>query len=243
MNKCGRGEEEGGTDHSSSPPCFLQAVDPAYQGFLCRDDLLALLNELLEAERTGAKVARAMTADAGRWAGRKFPQGVGGGRSALLRHARGAYQTTGSGAQPAYRRLSRKGLCLGRHGRSTAIAQPRAGMGRPQAQGSASSYQRRSAAQRPRKHAFGPRDQHSQVRRDLDWPLGVRNAARCGSPSSFRRAPVSPRYAQPILRAVAGQATNARKRALSRFLATTVLTVGEQRMLPAEALLAYLSDI
>ncbi|MFZ1413158.1 MAG: DUF6306 domain-containing protein [Defluviicoccus sp.] len=65
MNKCGRGEEEGGTDLSSSPPCFLQVVDPAYQGYLGRDDLLALLNELLEAERAGAKVARTMTADAG----------------------------------------------------------------------------------------------------------------------------------------------------------------------------------
>ena len=38
MNKCGRGEEEGGTDLSSSPPCFLQVVDPAYQGYLLLPD-------------------------------------------------------------------------------------------------------------------------------------------------------------------------------------------------------------
>jgi hypothetical protein len=65
MNKCGRGEEEGGAAPSYSPPCLLNDVDPAYQGYLCRDDLLALLNALLEAERAGAKVARTMTANAG----------------------------------------------------------------------------------------------------------------------------------------------------------------------------------
>jgi hypothetical protein len=43
----------------------LRSVDPVYQGYLDRDQLLALLNELLEAERAGAKVARAITAEAG----------------------------------------------------------------------------------------------------------------------------------------------------------------------------------
>ena len=49
----------------SSPPCSLHSADPVYQGYLDRDQVLALLNELLEAERAGAKVARAITAEAG----------------------------------------------------------------------------------------------------------------------------------------------------------------------------------
>lgn len=49
----------------SSPPCSLHSADPVYQGYLDRDQVLALLNELLEAERAGAKVARAITAGAG----------------------------------------------------------------------------------------------------------------------------------------------------------------------------------
>ena len=57
------GQGTGGAP-SSSPPCYLNDVDPAYQGYLARNDLLVLLNELLEAERAGAKVARTMTADA-----------------------------------------------------------------------------------------------------------------------------------------------------------------------------------
>jgi len=51
------GQGTGGAP-SSSPPCYLNDVDPAYQGYLARNDLLVLLNELLEAERAGAKVAR-----------------------------------------------------------------------------------------------------------------------------------------------------------------------------------------
>lgn len=65
MNKCGRGSGEAGAASSSSPPCFLNDVDPAYQGYLGRNDLLMLLTELLEAERAGAKVSLTITADAG----------------------------------------------------------------------------------------------------------------------------------------------------------------------------------
>ncbi|QNT68772.1 DUF6306 domain-containing protein [Defluviicoccus vanus] len=49
---------------SSSPPCFLHDAEPAYQGYLERAQVLALLDELLEAERAGAKVARTLSADA-----------------------------------------------------------------------------------------------------------------------------------------------------------------------------------
>lgn len=44
----------------SSSPCYLDDADPAYQGYLVRDAVLEILNELLEAERAGAKVARTM---------------------------------------------------------------------------------------------------------------------------------------------------------------------------------------
>ncbi len=64
MHKQSKVREGPGAAPSSSPPCFLNSVDPAYQGYLGRNDLLALLNELLEAERAGAKIARTMTADA-----------------------------------------------------------------------------------------------------------------------------------------------------------------------------------
>jgi hypothetical protein len=40
----------------SSPPCFMHELDDAYLGYLGRGELLAMLNELLEAERAGAKV-------------------------------------------------------------------------------------------------------------------------------------------------------------------------------------------
>jgi hypothetical protein len=40
----------------SSPPCFMHELDDVSLGYIGRDELLALLNELLEAERAGAKV-------------------------------------------------------------------------------------------------------------------------------------------------------------------------------------------
>jgi hypothetical protein len=45
------------TESFSSPPCFLHEIDPSYLGYADRDEVLSLLNELLEAERAGAKVA------------------------------------------------------------------------------------------------------------------------------------------------------------------------------------------
>lgn len=41
----------------ASPPCFMHEVDSIYRGYLNRDEILALLNELLEGERAGAKLA------------------------------------------------------------------------------------------------------------------------------------------------------------------------------------------
>lgn len=40
----------------SSPPCFAGDGDDAYMGFADREEILAALNELLEAERAGARV-------------------------------------------------------------------------------------------------------------------------------------------------------------------------------------------
>jgi hypothetical protein len=39
----------------ASPPCFMHELDPAYLGFLSTDEILALLNLLLEAEKAGAR--------------------------------------------------------------------------------------------------------------------------------------------------------------------------------------------
>lgn len=45
----------------SSPPCFLHEVDPAYLGYSSREEVLALLNQLLESERAGARGVRQMS--------------------------------------------------------------------------------------------------------------------------------------------------------------------------------------
>jgi hypothetical protein len=39
----------------ASPPCFLREVDPAYLGYLSTAEIIALLNQLLEGERAGAR--------------------------------------------------------------------------------------------------------------------------------------------------------------------------------------------
>lgn len=41
---------------TSSPACSMHEADEAYKGFAGKDELLAFLNELLEAERAGARV-------------------------------------------------------------------------------------------------------------------------------------------------------------------------------------------
>lgn len=41
---------------SASPVCYAETADDAYMGFATRDELLAALNELLEAERAGSRV-------------------------------------------------------------------------------------------------------------------------------------------------------------------------------------------
>jgi hypothetical protein len=47
------------TNEPSSPVCYAAQADDAYMGYAARDEILAVLNELLEAERAGAKVALA----------------------------------------------------------------------------------------------------------------------------------------------------------------------------------------
>src|SRR3954465_5328988 len=41
---------------SSSPGCSIHEADDAYMGYMAREELIAFLNELLEAERAGARV-------------------------------------------------------------------------------------------------------------------------------------------------------------------------------------------
>jgi Domain of unknown function (DUF6306) len=52
------------TEDYSSPPCLLHELDASYLGYLARDEVLALLNEMLEAERAGAKVVGQLSAGA-----------------------------------------------------------------------------------------------------------------------------------------------------------------------------------
>lgn len=53
------------TDEPASPVCYAAQGDDAYMGYAARDEIVAALDELLEAERAGAKVAlaSAKTAD------------------------------------------------------------------------------------------------------------------------------------------------------------------------------------
>jgi hypothetical protein len=44
----------------SSPVCYIRETDPAYMGYASRDELIAFLNELLEAERAIAQKLRGM---------------------------------------------------------------------------------------------------------------------------------------------------------------------------------------
>lgn len=48
----------------ASPVCFAREADDSYMGYASRDELLAFLNELLEAERAGARVTARTSADA-----------------------------------------------------------------------------------------------------------------------------------------------------------------------------------
>ncbi len=49
---------------SSSPVCYADEADDRYMGFATSDELLAVLNELLEAERAGARVTARTAAEA-----------------------------------------------------------------------------------------------------------------------------------------------------------------------------------
>lgn len=45
------------SDEPASPVCYASEADDVYMGFLPREELVTRLNELLEAERAGARVA------------------------------------------------------------------------------------------------------------------------------------------------------------------------------------------
>jgi len=48
----------------SSPVCYGKDSEPGYMGYLSQPELIAFLNEMLEAERAGARVGERMVADA-----------------------------------------------------------------------------------------------------------------------------------------------------------------------------------
>lgn len=51
-------------DDRASPVCYGAEADDVYMGYAPRDEIVAALNELLEAERAGARVALASVGDA-----------------------------------------------------------------------------------------------------------------------------------------------------------------------------------
>jgi hypothetical protein len=67
-----------GTTGYSSPPCFLHELDPASLGYLTREEVLALLDELLEAERAGAFDAGRMSEQAAGARSRSTLRGIAG---------------------------------------------------------------------------------------------------------------------------------------------------------------------
>jgi hypothetical protein len=50
---------------SNSPVCYMDEADDAYMGYASRDELVAFLNELLEAERAGSRVTLESAHEAG----------------------------------------------------------------------------------------------------------------------------------------------------------------------------------
>lgn len=64
MNEGDTPMNEGDTPTPASAPCFAAQADDAYMGYADRDELAAALNELLEAERAGARVTLHSRADA-----------------------------------------------------------------------------------------------------------------------------------------------------------------------------------
>lgn len=53
-----------GAAESSSPVCYAESADDSYMGYATREELLESLNELLEAERAGARVCLRTAAEA-----------------------------------------------------------------------------------------------------------------------------------------------------------------------------------
>ncbi|MGE0733965.1 MAG: DUF6306 domain-containing protein [Alphaproteobacteria bacterium] len=61
----------------ASPPCFMHELNPAYLGYWNAAETVALLNELLEAERAGAKVATALGKTSGDAGIKTLLRGIG----------------------------------------------------------------------------------------------------------------------------------------------------------------------
>lgn len=56
-------EEDGLMKEPNSPVCHGESADPGYMGYLEHNELLAFLNQMLEAERAGARVGMHMVKD------------------------------------------------------------------------------------------------------------------------------------------------------------------------------------
>lgn len=103
------------TGDRASPVCYAADADDIYMGYAGRDEIIAALNELLEAERAGARVALASVGDA-----------TGPDHAAMMRTVRADEARWCAMLARQIRRLggapSRK--CGAFHGKAMAIADP-----------------------------------------------------------------------------------------------------------------------
>src|SRR5207237_908286 len=88
----------------SSPACSMHEADDQYMGYASKDELITFLNELLEAERAGARVTLE-SARAAEWSDLRSNASHSAGRGALVRHAARPHQGARRSAVSAGRRL------------------------------------------------------------------------------------------------------------------------------------------
>lgn len=103
------------TEDRASPVCYGADADDVYMGYAGRDEILAALNELLEAERAGARVALASIGDA-----------IGPDHKAMMRVVRADEARWCAMLSRQIRRIggTPSRTCGAFHGKAMAIADP-----------------------------------------------------------------------------------------------------------------------
>jgi len=88
------------TVEPSSPVCYAAEADDAYMGYAGRDELIAELNTLLEAERAGARVAARLAVHAPDAELRRMSRSIQGDEARWCRMLRGVLARLGAEASP-----------------------------------------------------------------------------------------------------------------------------------------------